>query len=485
MKAVFLKPPVEKSQKNVVRDFIYGCWCNGKRVGGMSMPPTNELLAATHARQPGIEVQFLDSQYEPERYDDLAASRFDGTLAVLVMSSTQSFKHDLKILQSIKRLNPAVKTILYGSHPTFMPEYCLSADAVDFIVTREPEETIRCLLGDLLEGRNVESMAGLGYRDAAGKPKVNPFRPFFNMNDLPISDRSLLPKGVDYFNPVVRRMPFTTMFTSRGCPARCNYCTAPTFYGNKTRARSAEKIVEELRVVRDLGFREVFFRDETFSAYKGRNLNVYDKMRSEKLDFTWVANGRVDMIDREQMVAMKQAGCHMLKFGVETGSQKMLDTYKKGTTIEEARETFRLAREIGIDTHAHIIFGGPGETLETIKGTIRFVIDDLKASTATFGILTPYPGTEIFDMVEEFHPEILDGSDSNMENLHTTGFFSEALCGISGETLSKQIVSAYRQFYLRPSYIFDRVSKVRTFEEFMVHVIAGLNVAQFAVSGQK
>lgn len=485
MKAIFLKPPVDDAQRNVVRDFIYGCWCNGKRVGGMSLPPTNELLAATHARQPDLDVWFLDSQYEPERYHALANSKFDGTLAILMMSSTQSFRHDVTILREIKEANPAVKTVLYGSHPTFMPEYCLEEEVVDFIVMREAEETIRCLLEALLNDKDVEDMEGIGYRDSSGKPVVNPHRSFFNMNDLPIPDRTILPKGVDYFNPVVKRLPFTTMFTSRGCPARCNYCTAPVFYGNKTRVRSADKILEELRIVRDLGYREVFFRDETFSAYKGRNMTVYENMLSEGMDFTWVANGRVDMIDREQMELMKKTGCHMLKFGVETGSQEMLDNYKKGTTIEQAVETFRLAREVGIDTHAHIIFGGPGETLETIEQTINFVTDTLKASTATFGILTPYAGTEIFDMVRTVHPDILDGSASNMENLHTTGFFSEAICGIPGEVLSKQVVKAYRRFYLRPSYLAERILNLRSFEEFMIHSIAGLNVMQFAVSGKK
>lgn len=484
-KAVFLKPSVDVGGKNVVRDFIYGCWCNGKRVGGMDMPPTNELLAATHARQPGIEVLFIDSQYEPERYVELTRNSFDQTLAVLIMSSTQSFRQDVETIRSIKALNPEVKSVFYGSHPTFMPEFCLEEDEVDFIVTREAEETIRCLLEALLNGDSTEQMEGIGFHGANGKPRINPPRPFFNMNDLPIPDRTLLPKGVDYFNPVVKRMPFATMFTSRGCPARCNYCTAPAFYGNKTRARSAEKILEEMRVIRDMGYREIFFRDETFSAYKGRNLKVYDGMLSEGMDFTWVANGRVDMVDREQMVMMKRAGCHMLKFGVETGSQELLDNYKKGTTIEQAVETFRNAREIGIDTHAHIIFGGPGETLDTIENTVDFVSNRLRATTATFGILTPYPGTEIFDRVAEMHPEIWDGSDSTMENLHTTSFYTESLCGIPGDVLSKQVVKAYRQFYLRPSYFARRVASLRSFEELMINVIAGLNVTQFAVSGKK
>lgn len=484
-KVLFLKPPAEKSQKNIVRDFIYGCWCNGKRVGGMSMPPTNELLAATHARQPGLDVRFLDSQYEPFEYKQYVDRKFDGVLAVCIMSSTQSFRHDVETLKSIKSLNPNVYGILYGSHPTFMPEYCVAEDAVDFGVTREAEETLRVLLETLLAGGNPRDVLGIVYRDDNGEAVVNQARPFFNMNDLPIPDRTMLPTNVDYFNPVVKRVPFATMFTSRGCPARCNYCTAPTFYGNKTRVRSAEKVIEELEQCRDLGYREIFFRDETFSAYKGRNYTIYDSMLSKGMDFTWVANGRVDMIDREQMVMMKKAGCHMLKFGVETGSQELLDRYKKGTTIEQAVETFRHAKEVGIDTHAHIIFGGPGETMDTISNTIEFVTNELQATTATFGILTPYPGTEIFDIVARDHPEILDGSDSTMENLHTTSFYTESLCGIPADILSKQIVRAYRKFYLRPSYFLGTVKKLRSLEELMITSVAGMNVVQFAISGKK
>ncbi len=482
---VFLKPPVDASSRNIVRDFIYGCWCNGKRVGGMSMPPLHELMVATHARQPGIEVLFIDSQYEPERYDELVRSRFDGVLSVLIMSSTQSFRHDLGTIRAIKKLNPEVASVFYGSHPTFMPEYCLSEDGVDFIVTREAEATVRELLGALIEGRDAIAIAGLGMAGPDGKPHINPPRPFMNMDDLPIPDRMLLPKNVDYFNPVIKRLPFTTMVTSRGCPARCNYCTAPAFYGNKTRARRADNILDELRQIRDLGYREIFFRDETFSAYKGRNIAVYDRMLSEGMDFTWVANGRVDMIDREQMVMMKQAGCHMLKFGVETGSQAMLDRYKKGTTIEQAVETFRIAREVGIATHAHIIFGGPGETIDTIRETVEFVRNRLDATTATFGILTPYPGTEIFDLVAASHPEILDGSASTMENLHTESFFAESLCGIPDKSLSDEIVRAYRKFYLRPEYILRKLRSLSSWDQVLVNIVAGLNVMSFALTGKK
>jgi radical SAM superfamily enzyme YgiQ (UPF0313 family) len=405
-------------------------------------------------------------------------------MAVAMMSSTQSFKADAEELRHIKSVNPRIKTILYGSHPTFMPEYCLKEEGIDFVVTKEPEESLRELLHELVNGGAVEAIAGTGNRAANGTIRINPGRPFSAMDDLAIPDRTLLPKNADYFNPVVKRVPYTSMLTSRGCPAKCNYCTAPVFYGNKTRVRSAASVLEEMRQIKALGYREIFFRDETFSAYKGRNYQIFEGMEREGMDFTWIANGRVDMVDEESMRAMKKAGCHLLKFGVETGSAEMLERYKKGATLEQAEFAFRKAREIGIDTHAHIIFGGPGETRETIRETSNF-LKKLKPGTATFGILTPYPGTEIFDMVAEIYPDIRDGSGSTMENLHTEGFYSDALCSLGEARLSKEVVGAYRQFYLRPGYLLERLSRIRSLEELTMRAIGGYSVLQFAVTGKK
>jgi len=484
MKALFLKPPAGVAFKNIVRDFVYGCWCNGRRIGGMQMPPLNDLYAATHAREDGIDVLFIDASMEPERYDELLNRRLEDVFAVVVMSSTQSFRQDVAALQTIKSLKPDARTILFGSHPTFMPEYCLREDAVDFVVLREAEETIRCLLRALIAGDPVESLTGIGYRTADGEIRVNPARPLMDLDNLPIPDRRLLPPDVNYFNPVVKRLPYATMQTSRGCPGRCIYCTSPSFYGNKYRFRSVPKVIEELKEIEALGYREVFFRDETFTVGKGRVREICETMLSEGLDLKWIANGRVDMVDEETMRLMKRAGCHMLKFGVETGDDEMLKVYRKGATCDQAREAFRAARSAGLSTHAHIIFGGPGETPQSIERTMEFV-KSIRPTLASFGILTPYPGTHLFDIVAAKRPEIRDGSDSNMENLHVEGFYSDAICQMTGQALSQAVVRAYRQFYLRPMYLLGRLFSNRSLEELMIQVIAGLNVFQFALTGRK
>jgi radical SAM superfamily enzyme YgiQ (UPF0313 family) len=484
MKALFLKPRTGSKTKNVVRDFVYGCWCGGRRIGGMQMPPINDLYCATHARVDGVEVVFMDAELEPARYDELHRGGFAGVAVVSIMTSTQSFQHDVACLSEIKAANPSIKSIMFGSHPTFMPESCLGDKSVDYIVLREPEETIRQLVCAISRGEKTEDLAGIGYRLGNGTIKINALRSFIDMDDLPIPDRSLLPKGIDYFNPVVMKVPYTTMQLSRGCPGQCIFCTAPSFYGRKIRMCSTERAMEELRQIKALGYREVFFRDETFTAYRKRNVELCEAMLREGLGLSWIANARTDMIDRDMMVMMKKAGCHLLKFGVESGSNEMLKTYKKGVTCEHAEEAFRLSNEVGIDTHAHNVLGGPGETLETIEETIRFNLK-IKPTTASFGILTPFPGTQLFDDVRKKMGDIGDGTDSNLDNLHVTGFFSEAICGIDGTTLSKKIVEAYRRFYMRPGYLLKRIVSIRSFGEIMRYIVAGSNVLTFSVRGRQ
>jgi len=471
------------NRKNAIRDLIYGSCCNGRRVGGTQMPPINHLYVATTLKEDGHKVDFIDGQVDFPRFQKLDRDNFAGIDFLLMLSSTASYKDDLRTARQVKSKNRKVKVLFFGSHPTFMPESCLREDAIDYVVTREPEMTIRELVRRVIGGASLDDLGGCGYKQNE-KPVVNPFNDHFDMNQLPIPDWSLLPKNIDYFNPLVKRMPFATMQTSRGCPAKCIFCTAPFFYGHEIRLRTAENVLREIRYLTNLGYREIFFRDETFTAYKQRNQKICKGILDEKIDVTWIANGRVDMIDRESAEFMKKAGCHMLKFGVETGDDQMLINLQKGATVEQAREAFRTCHETGLDTHAHIVFGGPEETLETINTTLAF-IKEIDPTTASFGILTPYPGTKHFEMVQEKFPEILDGTEANMEKLHTTAFYSDALCSLDPALLQGAISRAYRTFYFRPSYFLKWIRKIDSLDEFFRLAIAGSNILTFGITGRK
>ncbi len=482
MNVLVLNPPSQKI-KNIVRDLIYGCWCGGKRIGGMQMPPLNLLYAATVLKQDGHHVTFLDGSVDEEQYKRVK-QRFKDFKVVAILSSTNSFQADVNFLKEIKIINPAIVSVLFGSHPTFMAKHCLREECVDIIVRREPEFILRNLVNAIEKGKELKEVKGIGYRE---KEDVifNDVCPFIeNLDELPMPDRDLLPEKVDYFNPVIKRMPYTTMQTSRGCPARCNFCTVPSFYGKKIRYRSAESVLRELKILSDRGYKEIFFRDETFSAYKERNREICEGIFLQGLDLTWICNARVDMIDKEDLTLMKRAGCHLVKFGVESGNQEILENIRKGITVEQTRQAFAICHELRIDSHAHVMLGCPGETNQTIEKTLAF-IKEIDPTFVSFGIHTPYPGTELFAEVAIKHPEIQDGTDASMDKLHIKGFFNESFTNLKKEELEAWIKKAYRAIYFRPSYLFKRLRSIQSFSEFMRLVIAGSNIFSFATESEK
>lgn len=466
--------------KNVVRDLVYGCWCGGKRIGGMQMPPLNLLYVSTVLRENGHEVEFVDAAVD---YDSFlrVRRRIREFGVVVILSSTNSFRTDVETIRELKEMNPDLVSILFGSHPTFMPEYCLREDCVDVIVRREPEFIIRDLVNALDGGGDWRRVRGIGCLEN-GRQVLNDYYPLIDdLDDLPIPDRGLLSGRIDYFNPVVKRMPYTTMQTSRGCPARCNFCTVPTFYGRKIRSRSAGRVIEEMLLLRSMGYREIFFRDETFTVFRKRNAEICNFLIRRNADISWICNARVDRIDRESVHLMKKAGCHMIKFGVESGNQEILDNIRKGITLEQTREAFRICHEAGMDAHAHVMLACPGENRDTILRTLKFV-KEIDPTTVSFGIHTPYPGTELFERVSAEHPEIMDGSDASMEKLHIQGFFNQSFTDLTQDEIERSVRRAYRSFYFRPGYLLRRLLSIRGTDELMRWVIAGSNIFSFGMN---
>jgi radical SAM superfamily enzyme YgiQ (UPF0313 family) len=180
---------------------------------------------------------------------------------------------------------------------------------------------------------------------------------------------------------------------------------------------------------------------------------------------------------------MKEAGCHLIKIGAESGCQQLLDNMHKGTTVDQTRRAFEMCREAGLDTHAHFMIGNVGETRETQENTIRYATS-LGLSTASFGILTPYPGSVLFDMVSKDHPEIGDGSEVSMARIHTQGFFNEYFTSLSRAELEKYVRKAYRKFYLRPGYLWKKLRSIDSIDEFFRLLVAGSNIFSFIARGQ-
>jgi radical SAM superfamily enzyme YgiQ (UPF0313 family) len=279
-------------------------------------------------------------------------------------------------------------------------------------------------------------------------------------------------------------MPYITTSTSRGCPGRCSFCTAPAFDGRRLRFQSAEYVIQEIKYFLNNGFKEIYFRDDTFFVNKKRDKAIFREIIKRRWDVSWLGNARIGMIDFETMELAKEAGCHTIKFGVESGDQEVLDKSHKGYKLEQAYHTFQWAHELGIATHAHCMLGMPGDNEQTIRKTIQFV-KELNATTATFGICTPYPGAPLYDEVLHVYPEIGDGSSSDLSKLHTEGLFNELYADITREKLERYITKAYRSFYLRPKLFLMILSQIRSLDDIKRVTLSGARVLDFALFGNR
>ena len=482
MKVLVLNP-ASSSSPNVVRDQIFGCWCKGKEIGGMQMPPLSLLYVATTLQNAGHEVVFIDGPAERQRFLDVLEY---GTIAdvVIASTSTMTMNEDAQVLRRIYHNGSGSQPvrIVFGTPPTFLPRETLTRPGIDIAFQGDPEEIAVDLLNVMsLGGDSWKSVHGIAFRDNGGVV-INNARPIDpNLDRLSYPDRSFLPDH-DYFNPVVKQYPYTVAMTSRGCSGRCIFCTVPRLYQNVIQVRTAENILGELELILEQGYREVIFRDETFTMFKNRNETLCKEIIRRGWKISWICNGRLTGIDKSILALMQEAGCHMIKFGVESGDQGILDTMKKGTTLEEIRRIFRWCKELRLDAHAHVMLGNVGETRETIERTIEFV-KELDPANAAFGILTPYPGTELFDRVAQIRPEINDGSQCDLRILHTTKFFNETFTHINADELENWMKIAYRRFYWRPGYLLGALSRISSLGELRRAVEAGITTLDFSIRG--
>ncbi|MBI4644594.1 MAG: radical SAM protein [Deltaproteobacteria bacterium] len=468
-----------------MRDVLYGAWCSGKLIGGGTVPPLSILSVATVARAAGLEAGFLDALGEGLSLEETLA-RGQGYDVVVVLTSSMTFAEDLQVLEQLQGANPHLRAVLFGAQPTFLPEYCLRREVVTALVMREPEYAIRDLLLAWQNSAPWQDIPGVAYRTDQG-PVVNPPYPFINnLDELPFPDRSLLPPGVAYYNPLIKKYPYISMLTSRGCPSKCTYCTAPYFMGGRLRMRSAASVVEELLFVAQQGYRTVYFRDETFCAFRKRNLEICEALLSRDVRLRWIANAIPGELDREYLLLMKRAGLSFLKFGVETGNQEILNRVNKGIDLEMVRRDLALCRALGVETHAHLMLGMPGETRETIQKTFRF-IEENEPTTVTYSVCSPYPGTPLFEEVREKNPEVAESSldDLALQNLHVSSQYNQVFTALTNEEIEAAVQEGYRRFYLRPGYILRSLLRVRTLHELLSLCRAGLNVLAYSVSGRK
>ncbi|MFA5029353.1 MAG: radical SAM protein [Patescibacteria group bacterium] len=355
------------------------------------------------------------------------------------------------IAKKVRELCGLAKLIAGGAHPSVFPAEPIEKYGFDFSVFGEGELT----LSELVSGRDVSAIDGLAYRGADGQVVINSPRALIgDLDDLPPPAYQLY-NAKNYHSPKVasRRSPVAAIETSRGCPYSCIYCNKHIFQ-TKFRAKSPRRVVDEMEILLNLGYKEIHVWDDCFSADLNHAKGVCDEIVRRGVKVNWnVYNGiRVDRVDEELLCKLMAAGCYRLSFGIESGDQAVLNLSQKGITLEQIKNAVRLANQVGIETLGFFMVGLPGETKETFEKTVALA-KELDLDLPKIAIATPLPGTKFFDDWRE--KGLIKSYNWPDYVLHTKKRVASHP-NIGDEEMFKYYNLFYRQLYLRPSFIAKR-----------------------------
>ena len=369
-----------------------------------------------------------------------------------VTATTYTVNQAYEAIRALKREVPWARVLMGGPHVTFMDAEALSTGLVDAVVRGEGEETLLEVLERFEEGRGLEGVRGVSYVDSDGRIRREPDRPLIeDLDSLPFPSYDHLP--LDAYRSFGFK-PTLPILTSRGCPFRCKFCVSWKIYRGRYRQRSPKNVVDEIEHhVERYRVTDFSFVDDLFTLNKRRVKEICREIRERGLEISWGCSARVDTVDADLLREMRRAGCHTIYFGVESGSQRILNAMGKGFTSSKTEEAFKLCRELGLSTVASVILFWPDETREEVKETIRFV-KRLDADIAQFCIATPFPGTDLFeDLRARGMLRVLDWSKYDI----VTPVFETPQ--FSARYMVRLWKQAYITFYLRPSYIAKQLAK--------------------------
>jgi len=436
------------------------------------VPPLGLACLAAVAREAGHDVSIIDAFAESLNWkafaERVAQSRYD----VIGFTGMTPVFDTTKRAISICRPHADV-TVLGGPHATAMRKSVLDDNPdLDYAIYGEGEETFLEFLSAVERGEVDSIIPGVITRDGTGSAR----QLRRNLDDLPFPARDLLPNR-NYRYPLSGSARITTIITSRGCPYDCVFCDKNVF-GSQWRARSADNVLAEIdEVVSKYDIQSIIFYDDLFTLKKERLREICEGLIERKYDISWKAEGRVDLVDEEMLVLMKRAGCDTLAYGVESANQAGLDYLGKRTTPDMAREAFRKTRAAGIRTTAYFILGIPVETYDDALNSVRFAID-IKADYAQFSVLSPLPGTRLYQEAKEkgWYHEIAAHNISDKDLLRPV-LLSD---NWDEEKLISIVREAHRKFYLRPSYMIRSLLRVRSLGVLRKMIALGFDMVKYA-----
>lgn len=353
-------------------------------------------------------VEIIDLNVVRMKDDDLQG-RVKNTDVVGITGMITEYQEVLRLTNIIKKADEDIKVVLGGPLATTLPQELLQTSQADFIVIGEGERTIVDLVSAIEYGDHFSGIKGIAYRDDGRITITGPAEPIANLDAVPFPARHLLDMNrylknhFESFGLKIKefgKIRSTNLITSRGCPYSCTFCFHG-MWGYQWRARSPANMVEEMELLsKGYGVNGFFFNDDTFVLDRKRVLAFCHLLKTKGLDVVWYCNGRANLMHKELLMAMYDAGCRGIAYGIESGNQQILDSMKKNIPLEQVSSTVKWTKEAGIHVTGYFMLGMLGETKDTIRQTIALA-KELALDFYGFSIATPLPGTELYSAALE------------------------------------------------------------------------------------
>jgi len=470
---ILVKPPLSREE-------IYGEMSD---VGAYDPPLGLAYLAANLKKnQVGVEIVDADAmKLSSDDVIDLISARTPRYVGITAV--TLDIHSAAQLAHKIKQRNKEIVTILGGVHITAVPRETMEKFThFDIGVIGEGETTLLEVIQALNEQKDLNRVGGLVYR-INGKIVFTPSRKVnYNLDSYPPPAWDLIP-GFPQNYPVppysMDNSPSCSLVTSRGCGHRCAFCFQGTM-GRSFRFHSPEYVLAVIKhLYSHYGIRDLRFVDDQFLASKTRAERICTLLIEENLNLTFSCLARIDTINHRLLRLLKKAGCRQINFGIESGSQRILDLVKKDIKLEDVFQAVTWTKEVGIRTLGYFMIGFPTETEDTIRESITFAkklpLDDISVF-----LLTPFPGTELYHSAHQYG--IFKNDWKSMSMFIEPCFIPH---GLTGKKILAYRKKAILQFYLRPKVVFSYLRTITTLSRLRVLIKGMFAILKLLITKSK